>query len=134
MPDFRAEMNPVVANENDHNAENASAYRVMEEACKWSQGYVSKETNICSRDKFYDITLYLRCVDVRRGCRGTAQIVDGMFAHCREHNNEPDPRQVERREIKASLKRRAETPRDPLWVVYDQEVNERSGNVDVTYR
>ena len=127
-------MNPVVANDNDHNAKNASAYRVMVGACKWTQVYVSKENYIYSRDKSYGITVYLRCVDVRHGCRGTAQIVDGMFAHCREHNHKPDPRQEEKREIKASLKRRAETTRDPLRVVYDQEVNERGGIVDVTYR
>ena len=57
--------------------------------------------------------------------RGTAQIVDGIIAHCREHNHEPDPRQVERREIKASLKRRAEATRNP---------RERGGFVDITYR
>ena len=57
--------------------------------------------------------------------------LDGMFAHFREHNHEPDPRQVERREFKASLKRRVETTRDPLRVVYDQEVNEQGGIADV---
>ena len=72
-------MNPVVANENDHNAQNAPAHRVMEGACKGTQVYVSKENCIYSRDKSCGITLYLRCVDVRHGCRGTAQIVDGMF-------------------------------------------------------
>ena len=53
-------MNPVVANENDHNAENAPAYRVMEGACKETQVYVSKENYIYSRDKSYGITFYLR--------------------------------------------------------------------------
>ena len=106
----------------------------MEGACKGTQVYVSKGNFIYSRDKSYNITIYLRCVDVRHGCRGTAQIVDGMFAHCQEHNHEPDPKQVERREIKASLKRRAETTSDPFRVVYDREVNERGGIVDVTYR
>ena len=123
--DFRAEMNPVVANENDHNAENAPANRVMEGSCKWTQVYVSEKKYIYSREKSYGITLYLRCVDIRYGCRGTAQIVDGMFAHCRAHNHEPGPRQVERREIEVRLKRRVETTRDPLRVVYDQEGNER---------
>ena len=88
-----------------------------------------------SRDKSYDIILYLQYVDFRHGCRDTAQIVDGMFVHCREHNHEPDLRQVERREIKASLKRGAGTTSEPLRVVYEQEVNKRSGGiVDVTYR
>ena len=107
----------------------------MEGACKGTQVYVSEKKHLYSRDKSYDIILYLRYVDVRHGCRGKAQIVDGMFAHCREHNHEPDPRQVERREIKASLKRRAGTTSEPLRVVYDQEVKKRSGGiVDVTYR
>ena len=71
VPDFRAEMNPVVANENDHNAENVPAYRMMEGACKGTQVHVSEE-KIYSNEKSYDITLYLRLVDVRHGYRGTA--------------------------------------------------------------
>ena len=62
--DFRAEMNPVVVNENDHNAENAPDCRVIEGACKGTQVYVSKKSSIYSRDKSYGITLIFRCVVV----------------------------------------------------------------------
>ena len=120
----------------EHNIENENCggggFRIIEGGSKGTNVYVSDNNFIYSKDKISGMTLYLRCVDRKNGCFGTAQINDGILVHCRPHNHDPDNQNLDRREAKTSLKRRAETTRDPFRVIYDDESNER-GNMEVTF-
>ena len=96
-------------------AENKN-YRAMEGDCEGTTVYVSDS-------RFIQSTLYLRWVDQRNGCNGTAQITDSLFVDCRAHSLGPDFQNLSKREFRTSFKRRAETSRETLHVLYDDESN-----------
>ena len=88
---------------------------------------------IYSENRTVGITRYLRGVEKRDGCNGTATIIDGILVHGRPYSHSGDQSRVEKREAVSELKHQAETSRQPFRVIYDNVASTHPAIKDVPY-